>query len=272
MNQAYETDNATLLPTYSGPILAGEFRLRRMRVLHAGFSLPGANRLSNEDRLYVAEEFGVIAVADGVGGSASGGKSAQDCIDLLQEHLSGRGPGGDRMQALREAIVWTNGRMLAQSWQPGGSERNPGGCCLAGVLLDADREEFTTFHVGDAAVYGQSDAKWHKLTSDHLEQAARPGTDARFSRKPRIRRAMGLTPVPKIDLATYPIRSMERLMITSDGCDLRYLSDSGVPAPDPDVGRTLDESIRDLASAVVAGPLRDDSTAVMIEAVLDAGD
>lgn len=272
MNQLSETEDGTVLPAYEGPIQTGEFRLRRMRVGHAGFSMRGTNRLSNDDRLYVAEGFGVIAVADGVGGSARGGQSAQDCIDLMQEYLSGRGHVVDRMQALRDAIVWTNGRMLAKAWQPGGSERNPGGCCLAGVLLDAEKAEFTTFHVGDSAVYAQSDGKWHKLTSDHLEQAARPGVDARSSRKPRIGRAMGVAPTPKIDFATYPIRPMERLMITSDGCDLQQLSNSGVPAPDPDAGRTLDESIRDLATAVIAGPLRDDSTAVMIEAFMDAGD
>ncbi len=269
MNQVFETEVGTLLPAYKGPIRAGEFCLGQMRVAHAGFSMRGSNRDTNDDRLYVAEAFGVIAIADGVGGSATGGQSAQDCFDLMQEYLLSKGQVIDRMQALREAIVWTNGRMLAQSWQTGGSGRNPGGCCLAGVLLDADRAEFTTFHVGDSAVYGQRETKWHKLTSDHLEQAARPGTDARVSRKPRIRRAMGLTPAPKIDFATYPIRSMERLMITSDGCDLQYLSDAGVPAPDPDSGRTLDENIRDLATVVAAGPLRDDSTAVMIEAFAD---
>lgn|GEM_PF-4744436 len=271
MNHFTATEDGTVLFPYEGPIMAGEFRLGRMRVGHAGFSMRGTNRHSNDDRLYVAEEFGVIAVADGVGGSASGGQSAQDCVDLMQEYLSGRGRDVDRMQALREAIFWTNGRMLAQAWQPGGSERNPGGCCLAGVLLDAENAEFTTFHVGDSAVYLQSNARWHKLTSDHLEPAARPGTAVRPSRKPRIRQAMGLAPMPKIDFATYPISSMERLMITSDGCDLQHLSGSGVPAPDPDAGRTLDESIRDLATAVTAGPLHDDSTAVMIEAVLDEG-
>lgn len=83
---------------------------------------------------------------------------------------------------------------------------------------------------------------------------------------------MGLVPVPEVDFAIYPVRSMERLVITSDGCDLQYLSDSGFPAPAPDAGRTLDESIRDLATTVTAGPLRDDSTAVMIEVELDAGD
>ncbi|MDF1731410.1 MAG: protein phosphatase 2C domain-containing protein [Minwuia sp.] len=272
MNYVAETENGTLLPPYEGPIRAGEFRLSRMNIRHAGFSMRGVDRHSNADRLYVAAEFGVIAIADGVGGSVGGEQSAQDCFDLMQEYLSGPGREIDRMQALREAIVWTNGRMLAQAWQPGGSERNPGGCCLAGILLDAEKAEFTTFHVGDSAVYLQSNARWHKLTSDHLELAARPGTVVRPSRKPRIRRAMGLAPMPKIDFATYPIRSMERLMITSDGCDLQYLADSGVPAPRPDLGRTLDESIRDLATAVIAGPLRDDSTAVMIEADLDAVD
>lgn len=272
MVHALETEDATLLPPYDGPILAGEFCLGRMRVGHAGFNMRGANRHTNDDRLYVAEEFGVFAVADGVGGSARGGQSAQDCIDLMQEYLSGRGQAVDRMQTLREAIVWTNGRMLARAWQPGGSERNPGGCCLAGVLLDAEKAEFTTFHVGDSAVYALSDAKWQKLTSDHLEQSVRPGLAARPSRKPRIGRAMGLAPTPKIDFATYPISSMERLMITSDGCSLQNLSDSGVLVPDPVAGRTLDESIRDLATAVFAGPLRDDSTAVMIEALPNAGD
>ncbi len=251
---------------WSGPLQSGSFRLGRMSIEHAGFSIRGSKRPTNDDRLYVSEKFGLIAIADGIGGSTTGGQAAQDCVDLMREYLANVGPIANRVEVLRDAIVWTNGRMFARSWTPGRVERNQGGCCFAGVLLDEHESEFTTFHVGDSAVYEQTRQGWRKLTADHMESVARPTPAGGRSRKPRITRAMGVAPAPKVDFATFPMTPGRRLLITSDGCDLKFLSDVGVPAPSPDAGRSLEESARDLATAVTCGPMLDDSSAIMFQA------
>lgn len=265
MKQSGKAEVRAAVAGFAGPVRGGSYHLGSLKVRHAGFSIQGSKRKTNDDRLYVAEEFGLIAIADGVGGSATGGRSAQDCVDLMQEYLSSAGPITDRIGVLRDAIVWTNGRMLAHSWAPGGLEKNPGGCCFAGVLLDERNCEFTSFHVGDAAVYVQERAKWRKLTVDHLEPTARGSVAGRKSRKPRITRAMGLSPMPKVDFATFPIVDKGRLLIASDGCDLTYLSDMGALPPAPASGTTVDDCARALATGVASGPMRDDSSAIIVE-------
>lgn len=268
MNQFSDVDVPTVLESYAGPLETGSFRLGGMQVAHAGFSLRGAGRDRNDDRIYVAEAFGLLGVADGIGSSLAGGQAAQDCVELMQEYLASVGPITDRVATLRDAITWTNGRMLAQAWTLGGSERHPGGCCFAGVLLDEVKAEFTTFHVGDCAVHVQAGRSWEKLTVDHMEAEARPAARPGRSRKPRIRRAMGTTPVPSVEFRTCPLTDSTRLMITSDGCDLLALDGSGVPAPQPEPGESLERCIRGLAAAVVAGPLRDDTSAIMLDVSL----
>jgi serine/threonine protein phosphatase PrpC len=268
VNQFSEVDVPTVLESYAGPLETGSFRLGGMEVAHAGFSLRGSKRETNDDRIQVAGSFGLVAVADGIGGSMFGGQAAQDCLELMQEYLASVGPITDRVATLRAAIAWTNGRMLAKAWRVGGSEQHPGGCCFAGVLLDEVRSEFTTFHVGDCAVHVQAGRNWEKLTVDHLEAAARPSARPGRSRKPRIRRAMGMTPVPDVEFHTSPLTDGARLLITSDGCDLVTLARSGVPAPQPEPGESLEGCIRGLAAAVVAGPLRDDTSAIMLDVSL----
>ncbi len=268
MNQHSDVDFPTVLESYSGPLLVGRFRLGGIQVEHAGFSLCGSRREANDDRIRVAEEFGLVAVADGIGGSMSGGQAAQDCLDLIEEYLSSASPVVDRAATLRDAVAWTNGRMLAKAWKPGGSERHPGGCCLAGVLLDETRSEFTTFHVGDCAVHVRAERNWKKLTVDHMEATARPSLVSGRVRKPRIRRAMGMTPVADAEFRAFPLTDGTRLMITSDGCDFAARTHSGVPAPEPEPGGSLEGCVRGLAAAVVAGPLRDDSSAIILDVSL----
>lgn len=250
----------------TGSVRGGSFCLGQLKVRHAGFSLSGSARSANDDRLYVSEEFGLVAVADGVGGSALGGRSAQDCVELMQEYLASAGPFTDRVGVLRDAIAWTNGRMLARSWASGGLEQHPGGCCFAGVLLDERESRFTVFHVGDCAVYAQAGEKWRKLTVDHLEQSTNPRSTGAKSRKPRITRAMGISPQPKVEFATFMIQSADRLLITSDGCDLQFLADLGLQTEMPDHDWTVDDCASGLAATVAGGPLLDDSSAIFLEA------
>lgn len=265
MKQSDVAGASAVAAGFADPVRSGSFHLGGLKVHHAGFSIRGTKRDTNDDRLYVAGQFGLIAIADGVGGSATGGRSAQDCVDLMQEYLGSVGPITDRIGVLRDAIVWTNGRMLAHSWAPGGREQHPGGCCFAGVLLDERNREFTTFHVGDAAVYVREQETWRKLTVDHMEPTSRGSSVGKKPRKPRITRAMGLSPMPKVDFATFPIVDESRLLITSDGCDLAYLSEMGALPPAPASGRTVDDCARALATGVTTGPMRDDTSAIIVE-------
>lgn len=121
----------------------------------------GRVRGTNEDRVYVDDQAGVFAVADGVGGHAAGETAAEVALDVIRSALERTG--GDLKDRIRNAITEANNAIFEMAQA---NEMLRGmACVLTVAVLDGDR--FVVGHVGDSRLYLIWNGAIRKLTSDH---------------------------------------------------------------------------------------------------------
>jgi PPM family protein phosphatase len=121
----------------------------------------GRVRGTNEDRVYVDNEAGVFAVADGVGGHAAGETAAELALEVIRSSLEGSP--GDLKARIPTAITKANNAIFEMAEE---DEALRGmACVLTVAALDGDR--FVVGHVGDSRLYLIWNGAIRKLTSDH---------------------------------------------------------------------------------------------------------
>ena len=118
-------------------------------------------RESNEDEFCVEKNLGFLAVADGMGGHASGEVASKMAIDIVRDYLRNeRELLSDKMLL---GIALANKAIYNASQSQ--SHLKGMGTTIAAVLFNGDR--FSVAHVGDSRVYlirgGQIDAAIHAL-------------------------------------------------------------------------------------------------------------
>ncbi len=210
-----------------------------MRIDSFGITDVGRRRASNEDDFLVEPDFGLYAVADGMGGHAAGEVASRLAIESLETFFRKNGrPSGDPLlaaQRLKEAVATANRSI----WEAiaGHDERRGMGTTLAAVLQIG--KQWVVGHVGDSRVYLLRDGRLARLTSDHswVNEQVRLGflTDEAAQRHPMrniVTRALGSREDVVVDIALEPLREGDVLLLCSDGLNTM------VP----------DETIRDILS------------------------
>lgn len=178
----------------------------------------GRKRTENEDALLVAPELGIWAVADGMGGHASG----QLASSTIVEELGRIRPAHTAME-LREqseqAVATANARLLAFAEANGGEIV---GSTLA-LLLVFD-SHYACLWAGDSRIYVVRGGAIRALTRDHteLEQLISQGVLSpeeakRWPHRNVITRAIGIAPEPDLELASGTIAGGDAFVLCSDG-------------------------------------------------------
>lgn len=222
-----------------------------MRVESFGITHVGRRRASNEDAFLVEPEFGLYAVADGMGGHAAGEIASRLAIESLETYFRETGrPDRDPLLAaerLREAVAAANRSI----WDAivGHDERRGMGTTLAAVV--AIGEQWVVGHVGDSRVYLLRDGRLARLTSDHswVNEQVRLGflTDEAAQRHPMrniVTRALGSREEVAVDIALEPLRPGDVLLLCSDGLNTMV--------PDETIREILAERLGDPGSACSA--------------------
>lgn len=207
------------MPTTQRPILCLDA---------AAVSDRGLKRSTNEDSLLCDPILGVFAVADGMGGHASGEVASRLAIDTvyhcwrtaLQRLPTDGAPRANYRQLLAESIIAANERVLRRSRS----------CDLfAGMgttLLVAALHDMTLFyaHVGDSRLYRLRDDQLVLLTRDHTvaqwrldlglctEAQARASSGAH-----RLTRAIGMDADCGVELAECQCQLGDGFLLCSDG-------------------------------------------------------
>lgn len=134
-----------------------------MKVL--SFSETGCVRKNNEDAYLILPEYGVYAVADGMGGHLAGEVAARIAIEELKKEaptLKER-EGEELENQIKEILLQANREVFESS------TRNPDteGMGTTFTALVFRESQVVLAHVGDSRAYLWRDNQLHQLTQDH---------------------------------------------------------------------------------------------------------
>lgn len=169
----------------------------------AARSETGNVREDNEDRFVVREGHGMLllAVADGVGGSAGGEIAANAAVVELADRFFGAGPGRSLEDRLGDAIRDANTAVLRAAEASGNASA---ATTLVAAVIAGPRVVIA--NLGDSRAYLVRDATTRQLTEDHQGDTTHSIT--RFVGDPR-----GVQP----DVFVDDLRAGDRLVLCSDG-------------------------------------------------------
>ena len=204
-----------------------------MKIRFAVASDMGRIRKNNEDAFLAEPELGIFAVADGMGGHASGEIASRMAIDSLRESIARAGQ--DEEITLSDDITATisspvnllvNGIRLANQRIYKASKENQAykgmGTTLVAVYLSTPTP--IVAHVGDSRLYHLRGQTIKQATEDHsfVWEQYKQGLMAReaLSSSPHkniVTRALGIEPTIDVDVQELEVQQGDFLFLCSDG-------------------------------------------------------
>lgn len=178
-------------------------------------------RPENEDSFLELSQFGIYAVADGVGGAQGGEVASQMAMEILGEAFANKPEGVDTEDILRTALVSANAAIyqmaqdLPKLWN----------MATTIVALHLAENVATIAHVGDSRLYRvDATSNLYRETHDHsmVADEVRAGrmTEEQAENHPSrnvINRALGAEPTVNVDLKTILIEPGTTFLLCSDG-------------------------------------------------------
>jgi serine/threonine protein phosphatase PrpC len=177
-----------------------------LRLIAHGKSDKGLVRKENEDAFYIGKDLGLLAIADGMGGHASGEVASKMAVEILRDFLKKGGePFPDRLNSgatLANKTIYDASRSQ--------SHLNGMGTTLTAVKLDGNR--LSIAHVGDSRAYLIRGGVIEQITDDHTivsEQVARGMMTreeaARSDMRNVLSRALGIATEVDVDIETLTV-------------------------------------------------------------------
>jgi protein phosphatase len=220
-----------------------------MQTRFAGMTDTGLLREHNEDSLLLLPEYGIVAVADGMGGHRSGDVASQLAISTLSDFFEvvvghdGTWPFPADPDLSDEENYVVTGLRLANRRIFDRSLRTMAdfgmGTTIVTAMFTRLAEKVTVGHVGDSRCYRIRDSEILQLTRDHslisdARHMAPWMTDEEMSQLPPnvITRALGIREDVAVDLLTQDTALDDIYLLCSDGLS----------------GLVPDEQIRDIVT------------------------
>lgn len=192
----------------------------------------GRVRQNNEDNLYFSEGDGLLLVADGMGGHASGEVASKIAIDIMRDYFNGITEGHQlQVGTYQEEFSEPTNRLgsairLANQAIYEAAKGNPlwhgMGTTIAATLITGNR--LSIAHVGDSRVYLIRAGSMEQLTDDHSfvsEQVKREIISKEQARESEMKnvltRALGVVPEVDVDLDELSLLDDDVLVLCSDG-------------------------------------------------------
>lgn len=186
------------------------------------------SRPQNEDSYLDLPQFGIFAVADGVGGAQAGEVASQMAVEILSEAFVNMPEGSDPEEVMRAAISKANEAIFEMANQLAQLSK----MATTIVALHLRGDVATIGHVGDSRLYRfVPDGRIVQETLDHsiVAEEVRAGrmTEEQAANHPSrniISRALGAEPSVEIDLKTIMIEPGTSFLLCTDGIT-RHVSD-----------------------------------------------
>ncbi|MBI4682159.1 MAG: Stp1/IreP family PP2C-type Ser/Thr phosphatase [Nitrospirae bacterium] len=192
------------------------------KINYIGKSDIGLRRSNNEDAFAVKPELAFAAVADGMGGSASGEVASSIFIDTAVDVLSKARNRSvqDTAESVQKVFQLSNGKIFKTAEE---NTSHHGMGCTAEVLAFFD-QSYVVGHVGDSRTYLLREGQLRQITRDHsvvqdqLDQGLITKANARnHSLRNIILRAVGVREPLDVDIIRGEIRSGDIFLLCSDG-------------------------------------------------------
>jgi serine/threonine protein phosphatase Stp1 len=178
---------------------------------------PGRVRAANEDAFVAAPEFGLWAVADGMGGHVNGQWASRTVAQSLGNIAFADDFDADSLR-VADAIHAANATIFAEASAAGKQMGS-----TAAALYMHDRR-FAVLWAGDSRVYLLRDGALHRLTRDHtqVQEMVDRGylTEEDAKNHPMshvISRAVGVQAQLEVDAVADEIKSGDVFLLCSDG-------------------------------------------------------
>jgi protein phosphatase len=202
-----------------------------MKILAEGITDKGLSRNNNEDDFCIDPETGFFAVADGVGGSASGEVASRTSMKVISEYVRSASPrerypaaGSDSRSGMLKRL--TAGINLANVVICDASGKDTTlqgmGTTVAAVMIEGSRMSIA--HVGDSRVYLIRAGVIAQLTDDHslVAEQVKAGLITKeeaetSSMRNIITRALGQEETVDIDSSEIALMDGDRIVLCTDG-------------------------------------------------------
>lgn len=199
-----------------------------MNVIALGKTDQGQVRANNEDNFFLDEKLGLLVVADGMGGHASGETASKLAVNVMHDYFHGNqqvigdynASYSEMTNKLNSAIHLAN---LAVFEAAQSSPQLKGmGTTIAAVCLNGN--QLSIGHIGDSRVYLLRSGSIEQLTDDHSvvqEQVKREMITkeeaAKSEMKNILTKALGISADTKADLDELTMFDGDILLLCSDG-------------------------------------------------------
>ncbi|MCZ6888615.1 MAG: Stp1/IreP family PP2C-type Ser/Thr phosphatase [Gammaproteobacteria bacterium] len=231
----------------------------------SGFSDTGRVRTQNEDIFAFDAAQGLAVLADGMGGSNSGGVAAQIAVDSVLSFLRAASAPIDT-ELLCAAVAHANNRVFDES-------RNSAAHIGMGTTLVVTRIGDTVgwvAHVGDSRAYRLRGSTLSQLTKDHsvvqelIDAGAITAEEARQApNRNIITRAIGLEPSLEVDASEFDVADGDVVLLCSDGLS-DLLGDRDIAELLIEHKDDLDGAARQLVKSANAAGGTDNVTVVLV--------
>jgi PPM family protein phosphatase len=245
-----------------------EFGNGSRRITSFGNSDMGLKRSNNEDVFVLRPELGLYAVADGMGGAASGEVAsrifAETALEVFAEKR--RISEDEILERVQQAFRLANERILSKARE---DSRFQGMGCTA-ELVTFYNQNYVLGHVGDSRTYLARQGQLKQLTLDHSlvqDQVDRGLITAEEARRHSLRnvilRAVGVNEILAVDLIRGKTLPGDLLLLCSDG--LTDMLDDDVIQGLLSRPLSVSQKVERLIESAKSAGGRDNITAVLCE-------
>ena len=207
--------------------------MRRFQLLAVGQTDVGRVRTNNEDAFSLAPDKGLLVVADGMGGHASGEVASRMAVDIIRNYFSGMVADGKTpiIGTYDDDFTETTNRLgsavrLANTaiYEAGQSNSQLKGMGTTIVCALLHNRKLSIAHVGDSRLYLIRAGDLEQLTDDHsvvAEQVKRELISREEAEKSEIKnlltRALGAVAEVEVDLSELNLLDGDSLILCTDG-------------------------------------------------------
>jgi serine/threonine protein phosphatase PrpC len=203
-----------------------------LEIIACGRTDKGIVRPNNEDGFYIDDKAGLLVVADGMGGHASGEIASKLAIDVIRDYFrafkEGRAPligkfdeeYSETSKAIGSSLHLANKAIYEAANSNAGWQGM--GTTVAAVVINKNR--LSIAHVGDSRVYLVRAGDIEQLTDDHsivYEQVKRELLTREEAQKSEIRnlltKALGIASDVEVDISELTLSSGDILVLCTDG-------------------------------------------------------
>ncbi len=182
----------------------------------------GVKRTNNEDAIIVKPDLYFLAVADGMGGQASGEVASSTFADTTLEVFSKSGNRSEQetLELIQKSFILANERVLGKAME--NPEQHGMGC--TGELIAFYQQNFVVGHVGDSRTYLFRQGKMKQITQDHsfVQELIHKGVITEEEAKSHARRnvilrAIGVKEELPVDIIKGECLTGDLYLLCSDG-------------------------------------------------------